>query len=146
MIADFISKAVSEIGIDESQASTATGGILNLLKDNVDAGDFSSLLGSLGGAEDLMATASSAIGGASGGGASSLLGGLASKFLGNSGLASSLGGAAGLASLLSAANINSGQLGNLASLFFDFAKENVGEELVAKLLSSVPAEIRSLVA
>ena len=49
-------------------------------------------------------------------------------------------------SLLSATDLNAGQLGDIASRLFEFAKENVGEELVAKILENVPSELRSLVA
>ena len=146
MITDFIQKAVGELGIDEQQASTATGGILNLLKDNVDGGDFSSLLGSLPGADSLMETASSAVSdGSSSGGIGGMLGGLGGM-LGGGGLGGKLGALAGVSSLLSAANINTDQLSGLAGMFFDYIKENADDGLVGKLVAALPDEISSMVA
>lgn len=146
MIANLIGQLTSEIGISDTQANTAVGGILNLLNDNTDDGEssVSSLIGGLPGADGLMASAASAV--SDGGSTGGMLGGLASKFLGGSALGDSLGGLAGVTSLLSATDLNAGQLGDVASRLFAFAKENVGEEIVEKVLSAVPAEIRSLVA
>ncbi len=145
MIANLIGQLTSEIGISDTQANTAVGGILNLLNDSAD-GDNSvaSLIGGLPGADGLMASAASAVSGA--GSSGGMLGGLASKFLGGSDLGDTLGGLAGVTSLLSAADLNAGQLGDIASRLFAFAKENVGEELVEQVLNLVPAELRSLVA
>gem|GEM_PF-798041 len=147
MIANLIGQLTSEVGISDTQANTAVGGILNLLKDNTDGSDVSSLIDGLPGAESLMSQATSAVSGAddtsSMGG---MIGGLASKFLGGSSLGDSLGGLAGVTSLLSATDLNAGQLGDVASRLFSFAKENVGEELVSKVIDNVPEELRSFVA
>ena len=148
MIANLIGQLTSEVGISDTQANTAVGGILNLLNDNAE-GDSSvaSLIGGLPGADSLMTSAASAVsGGGDSAGTGGMLGGLASKFLGGSGLDSSLGGMAGVASLLSATDLNAGQLGDVASRLFAFAKENVGEELVEQVVNVLPDEIRSFVA
>jgi predicted lipid-binding transport protein (Tim44 family) len=148
MIANLIEQITSQTGVSQSQANTAVGGVLNLLKQNVNGVDFSSLLNGLPGAEGLMSQATSAINSGTGAtsGMGGMLGGLASKFLGKSSLGGALGGVAGLSSLLAATNLNAGQLGDIASRLVAYAKENVGEEVVERILNNVPAELRSLVA
>ena len=143
-IQDFIQSAASSLGVGEDVVGKATGGLLGALKDNVDGGDFSELLGKVSGAEGLIS------GSSGGGGIGGMLGGLA----GGGGIGGMLGaatsalggGGGGLGALASLAGsgLSADKIGPLASLFMKFVKSSAGEALVSKLLSQMP-DLKNLV-
>lgn len=144
MISDFIQQVVEKLEIDEAQAAKATGGILNIIKKNAKDGDFQTLLSQLSGAEPLMVQAEAAVksGGGSGGLGGMIGGALGSALGGGGGM---LGNAAAMMSLLSATEMNPGQLKALAKMFLKYVKQHAGEELVDAMLAEMP-EVRSFIA
>jgi hypothetical protein len=51
---EFIQSAVSQLGINEDQAKSATGGLLNFLKNQGGGNEAQSLIANLPGAEDVI--------------------------------------------------------------------------------------------
>lgn len=54
---EFIQSAVSQLGLNEDQAKSATGGLLNLLRNQGGGNEAQTLIAKLPGAEDLMQSA-----------------------------------------------------------------------------------------
>jgi hypothetical protein len=142
---DFIAQAASQLGIDEGQASGATGAIMNLLKDNADADDFGAVSDKVPGLSELLASS----GGGDSGGGGGLLGGLAGALGGGSsgglggllGKATEAAGAGGVGSLISTlAGLGlSTDIGKkLVGMLVSYLTEKAGGELISKLLGSVP--------
>jgi len=130
---EFISSVTSQLGISEDDAKKATGGILGLIKDNADSGDFSKLMDSLQGASEMTASAGSGTG--RGGG---LLGKVTSALGGN------VGNAAGVLGILSGSGLSADKAGSFVSLFINFAKEKAGPELIEGILDKIP-ELKALI-
>ncbi len=130
MIEQFISQAVQQIGAPQSDIEQGVGGLLSVLKQQADGSDFDSLLAGLPGADSLLNQFGDA--GAASGLSSNLMGALGGMLGGDT-----AGNLAGIAGLLSQLNLDAGQLGSLASLFVDFAKENLSEDLVNRLMGGL---------
>lgn len=129
-IQDFIASAAGSLGEDEGKIQSATGGLLQLIQDQVEEGDFHDLLSALPGASSLLGGAS---GGKSGDG---LLGGLAG--MASSALGGKLGSSVGVLQLLGKSGLDSGQIGPFVSLFFGFMKQKGSSDLVGKILGKIP--------
>lgn len=125
---DFIKMVVDNLGTSEETARSATGGLLGLIQQHADKGDAAELLGKLPGAADLLKETS--------GGGGGLLGGIASKL--GSAVGGSAGTALGVAGVLKGSGLDSGMFGQFVSMFFDFAKQKAGQELIGRMLSKVP--------
>ena len=132
----FIQQAVSQLGISDDQARSATGGVLGMLKDNLEGDTFSDLLGKLPGAESLVDSADSG-GGGGGGLLGGALGGLGSA------LGGQLGGAASLLSLIQGSGLSGDQAGSFVSMLMNYVKSEAGTELLDKVLKGVP-QLKSL--
>ena len=130
---EFIQMAVEQLGMKESGAKKATGGLLNLLKDNAPKGDFQELLGKLPGAQDVMKEASGGSGGLGG-----MLGSLGGMLGGKAGSALSV------AALLEQSGLSTDKLGNFTSMFVGFLEGKAGKGLLDKVLANVP-EIKKLI-
>ena len=126
---DFIQSVVSQLGITEDQAKSATGGLLNFLKEQKDTSEVQALIAKLPGAESLMQSSGSS--GESGGGG--LLGGVAA------GLGAKLGSAGGALAILQGSGIDAGKMGPFVNMLVDYAKQKAGPELVEKVIAQVPA-------
>ena len=127
MIDQFIQQATSQLGIAQNDAEEATSGLLSLLKSNANGGDFSSLLSNIGGAEDLMNKFDA--GNSLGGGLMGAVGGLLGGQTG--------GNLAMITSLVSQLNLDTGQLGSLGAMFFDFIKDQAGESLANNVMGGL---------
>jgi hypothetical protein len=127
MIDQFIAQATSQLGISTNDAEEATSGLLSLLKSNADGADFSSLLSNFGGAEDLMNKFDA--GNSLGGGLMGAVGGLLGGQTG--------GNLAMITSLVSQLNLDTGQLGSLGAMFFDFIKGQAGESLANSVMGGL---------
>lgn len=130
-IMSFVKMAAQQLSVPENSAQKATGGLLEAIKGQVAAGDFSELLAKIPGAEGLL-----------GGGASSGGGGAMGGLLGSA--ISAIGGekaagAAGIISAITSSGIGTDQAGGFLSLFMTFIKKQAGEQLASKLISQVPA-------
>jgi hypothetical protein len=139
-IQQFIQTAASSLGVSEDVAGSATGGLIQIIKDNLAGDDFAELTSKLPGVAGMLSDTTSGPDTSSGGGG--LLGGLA-------GAASALGvgggaaGALGTLGALGSSGLSAEKIGSLASLFLDFVKSNAGEGLATKILSQVP-DLKSL--
>ena len=125
----FIDMAVQQLGINAQDAQTATGGIMALLKEQLDGGQFSELAAAIPNADSLISQFS---GSNSGGG----LLAMASSLLGGSGGA--LGGAATIAGILSKTNLDASQLSSFGDLLINYLKENIGDLASAKINDILP--------
>jgi hypothetical protein len=121
---EFIQAAASKLGINEDQARSATGGVLNYLKNETGDGEADSLIAKIPGADSVMQSAGSA--GESGGG---MLGGLGSK----------LGGAGGVLAALQNSGLDGGKAQSFVTMLVDYAKEKAGREQVERVIEKVPA-------
>ena len=135
---EFIERVVSQLGTTETTARSATGGLLQMIQKQADPNDAKQLLNALPGASDLMDSAKGTAAGSSGG----LLGGVmkqASSMMGGK-----LGDSLGVAQMLSSAGLGTSTLGPFVSMFLDFAKQKVGDDVVERTLGKLP-ELRQLV-
>jgi len=127
---DFIQDAAGKLGIGTDTATSATGGLLGLIKEHADAGDVSAMLGKLPGAADLMKAAPSSSGGGG------LLGGLGDA------LGGALGGGAGQAlgamEALSKTGLSMDKLGSFLEMFKQFVLPKLGPDLLKRLLGNIP--------
>lgn len=129
---EFINQVVGQLGMSESGAKKATGGLLNLLKDNAPKDDFQQLLGKLPGAEGLLKESGA------GGGIGGMLGSLGGMLGGKAGSALSVAG------VLEQSGLSTDKLGGFASMFVNFIQGKAGRDLVDKALANVP-EIKKLI-
>lgn len=128
---EFISKITGQLGIGESQGRSATGGILNFIKGQLDEGTFNSMLEKLPGADSLMSESSS---GKPGGGG--LMGSLTSMAGGLLGGGDS--GAAGIAEALGDSGLSLDKVPGFLSALVPFLKEKLGDDLFGTLAKNVP--------
>ena len=122
---ELIARVTQALGIDAGVAQQAIGAILGFLQKQAPEADFGKLLEALPGAEDAISAAPAA----GGGGLMGALGGL----MGGSG-----GGVMGLVGQLQGLGLDMNSVQGLGEQFFTYAKEQVGEETVAQIASSVP--------
>jgi hypothetical protein len=131
---EFIQSAAQSIGVSGEATKSATGGLLNLIKKQAGQGDFDRLLGNLPGADAVASAASDS-------GSTSMLGGIG-KALGGA-LGGKLSGSASVLGVFEKSGLDLGQAGQLASMFFNFAKGKAGSELIDQILGKMP-EIKKL--
>ena len=122
---EFIQSAATKLGINEDQAKSATGGVLNFLKDQGNDQDVDALIAKIPGAQNVMQSTAS---GAEGGGGGML-----------SGIGSKLGGAGGAMAALQGSGLDSGRAKSFVTMLVDYAKQKAGPEQVEQVLSKVPA-------
>jgi len=137
-IQDFITQAAGNPGVSESSASSTTGGLLDLIKNQVADADGQEFVAKIPGAASLMAQAPQAAEASEGGG---LMGGLMGK-AGNM-LGGNVGSALGVMGLFKQSGLNGDQAGSFVSMFFNFAKSKAGNDLVGKVLGQIP-ELKKL--
>lgn len=124
---DFIRDAASKLGIGEDQAATATGGLLDIVKQYADPGDMSAMLDKVPGASDLLEKAGG------GGGGGGLLGALGDALGGDAGKA------LGAVDILQKTGLDADKLGSLADLFKQYVEPLLGSDLLKNILAKVPA-------
>ncbi len=131
---ELIERLTSQLGIDSSVASSATGKAMALVKEHAGDDLFAKISGAIPGlGEAADAGAAPAEGEDGGGGLLGSLAGAASSLLGDS-----AGDAVELSSSLGAAGLDTGQIAGFASTVIEFLKEKVGEELIDQVLEKVP--------
>lgn len=130
---EFISMVTQKLGVGESESRSATGGLLKMLKEQLDDSTFSSVVEKLPGASSLLDEAESDGAGDSGGG------GLMGKLTSMAGdLLGSGGGAAGLAKIIGESGISLDKAGGFLAAFMGFLKAKLGDDMFARLASNIP--------
>ncbi len=158
---DFINMAVKQLGINEGQAKSATGGVLGMLQGQMGGGDFSKLMGMLPGAQDMLKGAPGGAapasggggiggalggllggnkGGAGGGGGGGGLGNLAS--MATSALGGKGGGAGALLGILGNSGLTGDKAGGFVKLFMDYVSGKGGGDLLKGAMGGV--DLKSL--
>ena len=133
---ELIQLLTSKLGIDASVASNAAGKALAMVKEQAGDDLFEKISAAIPGASDAAqqgAVAEPAEAASGGGGMLGKLAGMASSALGGS-----AGSAVELSSSLSAAGLDTGQIGGFASTIVEYIKEKVGDEVMDQILSKVP--------
>ncbi len=130
---ELIKQITSQLGIDESIATTATQKAMAMIKDQAGDDLFGKISAAIPGAED-VASAGAADGGASaGGGMLGKLAGMASSAMGGS-----AGGGLELASMLSGAGVDKDKMGGFVTMIIDFLKARAGDEVMDQVLAKFP--------
>lgn len=122
---ELIARVTQALGVDAGVAQQAIGTILAFLQKQAPNADFSKLLDALPGGQQAMDAAP-----AEGGGMMGALGGL----LGGGGA----GNLMALAGQLQGLGLDMNDIQGLGEQFFNYAREQVGEETVQRIASSVP--------
>ena len=129
---EFIELVTQQLGLSSSDSRSATGGVMNFIKDHVGETLFAQISQQLPGVQGLVSDAQSST--ADGGGG--LMGSLASM------AGSLLGGKAGslatIASILSKSGVSLDQSGQFVSMLVGFLKGKLGDDTFSKLASSLP--------
>ncbi|MEZ6063302.1 MAG: DUF2780 domain-containing protein [Planctomycetaceae bacterium] len=137
VVEEFISLVTKQLGIDEGQSRSATGGILNVIKGQLDDSTFSSVLKKLPGADALLNEAQS--GGGKSGGGGGLMGSLTS--MAGSLLGGNAGGVAGITKAIGDSGIGLDKASGFLSLLVNFLKEKLGDDMFSKLAAKLPGLI-----
>lgn len=157
----FIESASDELGVSQETGTAATKGLLGLLRDQMDDDAFGQLAGALPGVGALLGGDAKEEGGALGGLGGGLGGSLGGMLGGATGGGSGAGGGAlgglggGLGGMLGGAmgdmgglgavmqlassGLDKEQLGTFVQLFLNYVQSEAGQEMVAKIVQSVPA-------
>ncbi|MEM1104527.1 MAG: DUF2780 domain-containing protein [Pseudomonadota bacterium] len=134
MIDDLIKRIAAEVGVDDAAASNALGVLFAFLKKEGDTNIVDSMLEKMPGAGALADAHAGDGGGLLGGG---LLGGLASAA--GSLLGDKAGGALEALMALQKSGLNADQAKSMMPMVLDYARENVGDDLLKRVLESAPA-------
>jgi len=128
---DFIKMASRRLGLGESETRSATGGVVDLLKGQMGSGMFSQIKDKIPGFDSVSSETDSADEGGGG-----MFGGLVGK------AASMLGGDTGKAArimdILQKSGLNAEKGGSFLTMFADFVKDKVGDELWGKIAGFIP--------
>ncbi|MFN3889028.1 MAG: DUF2780 domain-containing protein [Beijerinckiaceae bacterium] len=121
---ELIARVTQALGIDAGVAQQAIGLILSFLQKQAPDADFAKLLQALPGAQQAIDAAPSE----SGGGLMGALGGL----MGGG------GGLMGLAGQLQGLGLGMGDIQGLGEQFFNYAREQAGEDTVREIAAAIP--------
>lgn len=128
---EFISMVTQQLGIGASEGRSATGGILNLIKDQLDDSTFSTMMEKLPGAEGLLTAGEQSEAGSGGGLMGSLTSMAGSLMGGDSGIG-------GVAQALGNAGIGLDKAGGFLSALVEFLKGKLGDDLFGKIAGQLP--------
>lgn len=129
---EFISMVTQQLGIGESESRSATGGILKLIKDQLDDSTFSSMMEKLPGAEGLLGEAESDEASGGGGGLMGSLTSMAGSLMGGD------SGAGGIAKALGGAGIGLDKAGGFLSTLVEFLKNKLGADMFSTIAGKLP--------
>ncbi len=132
---ELISRIVSNVGIDEGLAQKAVGMLLGFLQDQGEDSPAASLISQIPGAGDMIAQFGGGEEAAGGGGLMGSVMGAVSSLTGGSGGA---GDMMAMGQSLMSEGMDMDQIKGVASETFNFAQENVGEDLVNQVKDSIP--------
>jgi len=132
-IQDFIQSAAQSLGVSGDVTERATGGLLSYIKGKADGGEYQRLISSIPGADALAPKGS---------GAASTFGSLVGKLGGK--LGGNLGSAASVVGIFDRSGLDPAKAGQLVTMFFGFAKDKAGGELIDQILGKAP-EVKKLI-
>ena len=135
--------ATSQLGIGQDTAQSATGTLMQLVKDKLGDGEYSQLAAQVPGLAQITGAAADSEAGTGGLGGLGGLGGMMGKAAGM--LGGEAGAAAGLVGALTSSGLSLEQAGSFAPMLFNFIKSKVDANLFNTLLQRIP-EIQKLVA
>lgn len=138
-IQDFIKQAAGQIGVSEQSAGSATGGLLQMIREKAGDVDANELLSKVPGASALLEKTAAPV--SSETGAGGMLGGLISKA--GDALGGGMGSALGVMGLFKQAGLGTEQVRSFVPLFFNFVKSKAGASLVGRVLEQIP-ELKKL--
>ena len=127
---EFISLVTQQLGIGEQESRSAVGGILKIVKEQLDDSAFGDLMQQLPGAEAMIGESGDAAG--SGGGLMGSLTSMAGSLLGGE------GGAGAIAKALGDAGIGLDKAGGFVAALVSFLKDKLGEEAFTALAAQLP--------
>lgn len=132
---EFISLVTSKLGIGEQEGKSATAGILDMIRGQLDESTFSSVLEKLPGAEALLKedTAAGQDSGTGGG----LLGSLTSMASGLLG-GSDKSGLTGMATALAGSGLSLDKVPDFVAMLIDFLKQKLGSDTFESVISALP--------
>ena len=131
---ELIQQLTSKLGIDASVATAAAGKAMAMVKENAGDDLFGKISAAIPGAGDAAQQAAEApAAAAAGGGMLGKLAGMASSALGGS-----AGSGLEMGAALSAAGLQTDQLGDFASTIVAFLKDKLGDDVMDQILSKVP--------
>lgn len=133
---EFISMVTGKLGIGETESRSATGGILKMLKDQLDDSTFGSLLEKIPGADTLVSESEAAADEPQSGGGGGLMGSLTS--MAGSLLGGGDSGMAGVAKIVGDSGIGLDKAGGFLAALISFLKEKLGDDMFATLASKLP--------
>lgn len=138
---ELIQLLTSKLGIDASVATAATGKAMAMVKEQAGDDLFNKISAAVPGVGEAAQQAAEepAAAAAGGGGMLGKLAGMASGVLGGS-----AGSGLEMGAALSAAGLQTDQMGGFASTIVTFLKEKVGDEVMDQILSKVPM-LKSLI-
>ncbi len=117
----------SQLGVTQGQAEGGAGLLFKMVKEKLDSDDFSQVVRTVPGIENMISSVPES------GGLAGALGGLASSFGGSAG---QLGSLASLASGFKSLNLDSGMIGQFVPIILSFAQSK-GGDIVKNILEKV---------
>lgn len=133
---EFISMVTDKLGIGETESRSVTGGILKMLKDQLDDTAFGSLLEKIPGADALVEQSEAAAAEPDSGSGGGLMGSLTS--MAGSLLGGGDSGMAGVVKIVGDSGIGLDKAGGFLSALISFLKEKLGDEMFSNLAAKLP--------
>ncbi len=130
---EFISMVTQQLGIGESEGKSATGGILKMIKDQLDEGTFKTMMDKLPGASALVDEAEAGGGAPGGGGLMGTLTSMAGGMFGGG-----KGGFGDIAKTLGESGISLDKAPGFLSTLVTYLKEKLGDDTFNTLSSKLP--------
>ena len=124
---ELLQMLTSQLGVTQGQAEGGAGLLFKMVKEKLDSDDFSQVVRTVPGIENMISSAPES------GGLAGALGGLASSFGGSAG---QLGSLASLASGFKSLNLDSGMVGQFVPIILSFAQSK-GGDIVKNILEKV---------
>ena len=131
---EFIELVTQQLGLSSGDSRSATGGIMNFIKEHVGETLFAQISQQLPGVQGLVSDAQNVSSESGGGGG--LMGSLAS--IAGSLLGGKAGSLATIASILAKSGVSLDQSGQFVSMLVGFLKAKLGEDTFSSLASSLP--------
>ena len=133
----FLQEASTSLGVSTDSAQSATGTLLNLIRQQAGKNEAGALVDKIPGAASLLKETP-----VGGGGLGGMMGDLGKSLTGS--LGGKLGGAATIMTALQGSGLDLNQSSKFVSMFFSFAKSQAGSDVVNQILGKMP-EVKKLI-